>query len=983
LLRGTDEVATTDGFISDVATFVLDTPYVIDEGQTKTFYVRADVDGGRSTDNVIIYLDENTDLIAVDQQYGFGAAVINNFSQALANTVALEGGDVTVVDNGPAATQIAQNADNIELLNFSVTTARDLTVRDTFIQLDIQDSLGIGPDLTAPFTSGVEAGTSTLTQVDVTANQTGWEIGDMLQVPTASGTEYTVVTAIPVPDTSFTVSPALTGLPTAAGTVTEVNPYDYVRNVKLVDLDSGNTLAGPLTDGNAGSTLVGGVPSSYSKVHTEDYEFTGGDTRHLSIQVDLDQNMASGYQIRAQVRFSDGVSTSSYVKDLDANEFVATANIIGAGATALAGNFMITAQNNLAASTASTPTSQSYVKGDATVPALGIALTAGDAGDITIKRLNVRMYGCDGTDDGPGAGNTAGIQCFEDLLVNNDWESALGNVAANTIVASITLYDGNDVVAGPESVNLVDPGSNGYTAGTDYYIAQFDDLNMMIPAGGTKTLTAKVNLLNSAVTQNFLALDLDPSADIIAEDDDANTITPTGIALNGAVNKVPVITILTSGDLTASSEGNPDEDVLVSGSTQQLVSKYRFNAIDEDFQVRKLTVVNDDATTTTDFGNDPVLSSAIAQVVVKYPDVNGVTQTASSSLSGTGQAKFAGLDFYVPAGEDAFLEVYADVNTKALVGESLSGKKFRLGLQNTGNDITSFEAIGQSSSTNLNFTGAPTTKVTNSANVNEFVVRKSIPTFANVSSSTSLANGEKTMFSYSVTADSAGSVSFGRMVFDIDMTDAGGVLVLDLDEFKFYKGSSLVTQAEIYGALAGDVGIGAGTLGGDDSVIVSFAQEESVAAGSSQTYSLKASVVNSENDDTVDTKINIGDENEEVGFGTGETPILATSVCGTTDLLLCSTGNGNTGRVYDSGVDEALLFASDTEFLDTATANRNIIWSDKSADAHAYPTICTGAGAPDAACSGAGALVRGSGSYDWTNGYLLDITDLSSHSLEK
>ena len=45
----------------------------------------------------------------------------------------------------------------------------------------------------------------------------------------------------------------------SGGTVTEVNPYDYVKNLKLVDLDSSSTLAGPLTDANAGATIVAGA----------------------------------------------------------------------------------------------------------------------------------------------------------------------------------------------------------------------------------------------------------------------------------------------------------------------------------------------------------------------------------------------------------------------------------------------------------------------------------------------------------------------------------------------------------------------------------------------------------------------------------------------------------------------------------------------------------------------------------------------------
>jgi len=530
-------------------------------------------------------------------------------------------------------------------------------------------------------------------------------------------------------------------------------------------------------------------------------------------------------------------------------------------------------------------------------------------------------------------------------------------------------------------------------------------------------------LLNTSTAVRYLAVDVLPSADIIAEDGDTdgsgggNTIVASGSQLNAASPHLTQITILTSGDLTASSEGNPDPDLLVAGTKDQLVSKYRFHGQDEDFQVKKLTIVNDLA---GNFGDADVLTSAISKVTIKYTDVNGVQKSASSSLSGTGEAKFAGLDFFVPAGEDAFLEVYVDVNTKALVGESISGKTFRLGLQNTGNSITTFEAIGQSSSTNLNFTGAPTTKVTNSANVNGFVVRTSVPTFANVSASTSLAGGEKTLMSFSITADKAGSVSFGRLVFDIDIADADAGGELTVGSFKFYRGSTLVTAANVYGSVDGD--LAAQDVSTDQAVIVSFNQEESVSAGSSQTYSLKASVAGVQTDDSIDTKISIGDENTPVtgvanvtlngntGYvfdNTSYNMAAGTFAAFTTDVNAASVlAVGNTISIYDNSaaaivqctiatvpanttttdvttdcattavqtadfVVNALLAASATQFRGTATTARNIIWSDKSADVHTYPTVA------------AGSVTTTTGSYDWTNGYLLDITNLQSHNLQK
>ena len=954
LLRGTDEVATSDGFSDDRVIFVLDTPYVIPEGQTKTFYVNCDIDGGRSTDTIRVYLDENTDLVAIDQQYGFGATITNTFNTAAqTNTVTLKGGDVTVVDNGPAATQIAQNTTNNEFLNFGMTTDRDLTVRNTFLQLNIVGP-GTGPNPTAvgddttDITGGDSATSDTFCVADA-GFPAGLALGDMLSIPTSGGIEFGMVTAVAGTSASCAAGTAGTLVTTTAqggvvatgAAITEVNPYNYVKNLRLVDMDSGSTLAGPLTDATSGATCTG-IQLVCSKVHTEDFELTGGETRHLSVEADLDQDMAAGYTIRASVRFSDAIGPDSYIKDLAANEFVAMADIVGAGPTSLAGKFMTTATNSLNVGVASIPTSQQFVRGDNAVPALGISLTAGDAGDITVKRLTVRTYG----DTGPTAA----------------WGSATGDTAANTLVTSITLYDGNDVIAGPEGLSLVNvAGGTGFDPDSgDYYRAQFDDLNLKVSDGQTKTLTAKLKLLNTMTVVTYVAIDVVPGADIISEDDDANTITPTpSVSINGTTAHTPELTVNLAGSLTASSEGNPDADLVVAGATKKLVAKYRFNAQDEGYEVNKLTIVNDLA---GDFGDAAAATAAVSGVTIKYTDINGVEQEEMSSLT-AGTATFSGLDFYVPGDDDAFLEIYANVSSMANVGEALSGQTFRLGLQNSGNGVSTFEAVGASSSTTDNFVGAPAAGVTNSANIDSFTARKTVPKLAKVSTSASLANGERDLYGFTVSADAAGSLSFGRFVFDVNMSDAAAAVpALSVSSLKFYRGSSLIDKANIYcvGAACSanpvDASpVGAGTLAGDAQFVVSFNQEESISAGSSTTFYLKGTFVGVGTGDSVDTKIANGDE--------------STALTG-----LTLNNNANTGRVYAAAdATDGIFTAAATDFRQLVGVNRNVVWSDKSANTHVYPTIT--------ANPGGGTVTTVTGSYDWTNGYLLNITELSSQNM--
>ncbi|MDH5596672.1 MAG: S-layer homology domain-containing protein [Candidatus Peregrinibacteria bacterium] len=896
LLRGTDVVATAAGFVGDVVTFVLDTPYVIPEGQTKTFYVHADLTGGRSGDTVRLYLDENTDVVAIDQQYGFGAQIDNQMLSG--NTVALKGGDVTVADNGPAATQLAQNSTNNQLLNFAITTARDLTVRDTYIAIEIEDTSANAPTPGSAASTTIDGGGWFADSIEV-LDSSGFLAGDMVQVEAVSGTLYGIVTNVP---NAWTIETNLSDTEevVAGGDVVEVDPYDYIKNVRLVDIDSDVTLAGPSTTALA------------SKVFSEDYELVGGETRHLSVQADLDQNMAAGYRITASVRLADAVLANiySYVKDLSANEFVLKADIVGAGDTALVGNAMTTARNSLLVARASTPTSQTYVKGDDAVPSLGVSMTAGDAGDVTVKRLTVRLY----VNDAAGT-----------------WVDELGNTAANQVVSSVTLYDGSDVVAGPKSISLVSNDLT-YTPGTDFYKAQFDSLNVVIPAGESKTFIAKVNLLNSANADRFLALDVSPEADIIAEDTDANTITANGDDLNADFDKTPLITIITAGDLTASSESNPVSDIVVAGASAVPVAKYRFHALREDFVVNKVTIVND----VLDDFETPLPNAAITNVVLKYKDSTGADRTKKAALT-SGKSTLAGLDLFVPKGGDAYLEVSADVSTMAAVGETLSGQKIRLGLQNVDNTVSTFEAIGQSSSSAEYFDNdglmGIEPAISGSDTVNDFVVRKSVPTFTQLSAAQgSLGAGTNALYRIQITADSAGGVSIGRLLFTVE--PSGGVTVGTYSVLKNGASQTLGSDVEI-----------------DDTdapyVIVTFLKEFTVQAGTSATVTLRGEAAGNDGNDSISTRLVDDDEDQEVTGKTDET-------------------NENTAELID-GTATAGLFPDLTglEQLNPNDAGYeylNVVWSDQSADSHLFKTDDTG-------------------SYDWTNGYRLGVVNLDPTAL--
>lgn len=378
--------------------------------------------------------------------------------------------------------------------------------------------------------------------------------------------------------------------------------------------------------------------------------------------------------------------------------------------------------------------------------------------------------------------------------------------------------------------------------------------------------------------------------------------------------------VAVTGTLSISSEGNIAPKILVAGTSMQLVSKYRVSAVREDFTISKLTAIND----LSGAFDIPQNTVAVDKVILKYTDPNGVAQTVSGSLA-MGGTTFSGLTLKVPAGQSAPIEIYADINHMSAVGETLSGQMFRLGILEGGNSSSTFEAMSASGAAINN----PT--IQNSSAIGSFVVRKSVLTFAKASGlSTSLVAGENRIFGITVTADNAGPISFGRLSFTVNNGSNG-----TLNQFRFYRGPTLLSYAlgsvNIRNGATGDDLTTTGSLAAMTStdVIVSFNQEETVGAGQSQTYYLDATVNSSMMNDSITTKLAIGDEINSA-----------------------------------SGIQSS-------DFTALTIPGRSIIWSDQSADVHVYPTIVAGVATP------------GTGSADWTNGFLLGASSLPSQTLTK
>ena len=110
----------------DTVTFTLASPYTITDSQEKSFSIKADL-AGDVGDTLTTKVEETNHVFAIDKTYDFGANV-SGPSVTLA-TLTLQGGELTMADNGPTASDITKNAQDVTLLKFAMTADRQVEVK--------------------------------------------------------------------------------------------------------------------------------------------------------------------------------------------------------------------------------------------------------------------------------------------------------------------------------------------------------------------------------------------------------------------------------------------------------------------------------------------------------------------------------------------------------------------------------------------------------------------------------------------------------------------------------------------------------------------------------------------------------------------------------------------------------------------------------------------------------------------------------------
>jgi hypothetical protein len=750
LWQGSDEIATCSDIGNDLVYCPFDEQFMLEEGQDRDFTLTATI-GGESTDTIDTHLDNDADLDAVGLEFGFGVGVTRTAYDATSATcvaetdtgcslVTVQGGEITIADNGPTAGDIKNGANDVTLLDFSMTADRWAEVQNLEIDL------------------------------------TGTDLED--------GVSETAVT-----------------------------------DIRISNAGSGALVAGPEE-----LSATGGDTQAIA--FTDNFVINAGETLNLLLTGDInDTQAADGDTLTATLDISEFTIEDDAGDSI--TDIVPSADIVGGQQTVTAPSFAV--------SMSASPTGdRTFVRGSGDVDAVAYNFTSGTASAMELTDLTVAVFI---EEDSDGDAFTQGTDGTE------------GTVEAENIVSSCNLIDTSDdsIVDGPESP------SNSTAAGNGGDLI-FSGFSWWVDAGSTGTLLVECVLGDSdpgAAADEF-ALEVVAATDVTAVDEDGDGVTETlgATPLNG--DEAVKISVAQAGTLTVTNASStPDEEFVMTGSSDNWMSGFRFDAANEGFVVDRLTVTEEEGETHTGTADSSAYANNVSNVEISFPQMDGSTGTASGSLTGN-EITFNGIEFYVEKDDDAQVDVMVDIATSDRSGGSAqSNEEVRMGLSRDAAADDQFRAIGQASDTLLDDDDVDTTA--GNASVNAFVVRETVPVFSLHASSpggTGYVPEDQEVLRFNVAANAGEDVVLDEFVFDMSSTDLGTSGWNDSDahaatatEFDFYQTSALSTPLDVN---ADWVSIGAdgaddvlGTTDADiEFVRLTLTTPEVVGAGTTVTYSL-------------------------------------------------------------------------------------------------------------------------------------------------
>ncbi|MDD5625695.1 MAG: hypothetical protein PHG83_00835 [Patescibacteria group bacterium] len=531
------------------------------------------------------------------------------------------------------------------------------------------------------------------------------------------------------------------------------NDAGLVGDLRIKDIDTGSTLmTGTINTVHIGRCAVahnatGNANPTYYEL-TNTFNLSSGMVKHLGVTVDLSADtdgLLDNIKLNASLAMVNRDATYVEIRDTTTGDYVKIADVVP---QAITGDDQTIQAASLTPTLASTPVSATYIKGATEVPTMGMTLSASEAANVNVRSIQARVY----------AETTGDVG----TLVN-----------PNLVISSVKLYqEGTTTPLGVKSVSW----------SSSYGTVTFDGLNVTIPKGTNQKFTFKADL-TSSITEGYNywvgVYNHDATDNITAYDTDGNGLAisvadGTDYSINTGLTPTVKITAGLGGTLTVAKDaGSPSGDIVVAGTSNVVMSKFKFTANSENITIDKLKVA--------------IATSASSRSVtaVKMTYTGG---TATGYLSG-GYATFTGMNWLIAKDKSDVLTISADLNT--IDGGATSGDDINLGL--ACNTATYCNATGASGTVLGDTTSDFASATTDNFTANTMYVRQTRPTVALATGSATGAfvPGWTDVGTWTVSADAADDVYVNTLKFTIESNDTDWTAALAATDFTLYDTGSL------------------------------------------------------------------------------------------------------------------------------------------------------------------------------------------------
>lgn len=806
-----DEVVATGEYIGDkLVVFDFETEYQISDGGSEIFTVSADI-GGDAGDTITMYMDNAIDVMVEGAEYGFTmAATITGYDDgtctadgAECNYSTIQGGEVTISTSGPTAGDIRTNSQDQTLLEFSIVSQQDITIKDLDIRVYGEDT---GTDDNDPF--------------DLTDDDTSDDKG-------------------------------------LINTDSEAN----ITDIRIVNTDTGDTLMGPLElDCTADDTTCSATDSSsqgdaYQTIDfTDDCDMETGETLNLAVMVDVDDTITSGTDLAAGIDISGFVAEDINGDTLtNSTDVVPTSDMYEGAQEATSASLVITLST--------VPGDVTTIHGMENVNVGRFNFTGGDAGQVDISSITMDVYLHDAADDDFAAGDcAAGSECTATHTVTDYLESCsiydvddnlLDGPKSPSSSGSLLVFDDVDwtIESGEaEVLDLYCDFSNPVLATTVYFAFDIDDMSELViaedqdgtdvdpttdsPNGDYSTPTNVVTLAASG----SLAVTADssmPSADLLLTNTTDNHVASYNIA---ATNEDFEVTILTFHE----EQAEDDTDTADSSGYTNNISLVTLEYPIEDGTTETSTATMSGNAAKFTLSSAPLYVSTGDDVTVDvYVDIPATDRTAGGSATSNEKIRM-GFSDADDSGDGNFKAV--GVGSGTVLGEDASG------IEDVGHDaygtdgVPTFVVRETKPTVSLSSSSPSGTSVPGDIEVFRFNV---------AATSNEDVVLDQMVFALSTSDNASSSWDF----CDTDDTTNGHI---DGDIFDFYNLSEEGTSSTLAGtytmlAADGDTCVTTGDAEEVDYVHFNLTTSEIIPAGSTYTYSLymETTFASSTNDDVL------------------------------------------------------------------------------------------------------------------------------------